>query len=283
MVFFVGMLLAVTISAYAIGFDAETVYESVVVVYADNAIGSGFAIGENCIITNAHVVKNANSITVSTYGGESYEASVYVLDRKLDLAVLTVSQDVFRPLPIADVNACKIGDDIYTIGSPNSMAYSLTKGVISAKDRKIGTHKYIQIDAAINAGNSGGPLLNENGEVLGVNTMKMSDSEGIGLSIPINAVCTFLTENSIELNENNTVSGILIMPQPEDTAAPIVEPNGSDDYQKGSSDSVLIELLSISVLLNIVLIIVLIHGKRKTPLVKADPSERTDFEIEIEE
>ena len=95
----------------------------------------------------------------------------------------------------------KTGDDIYAIGAPKGMAYTLTKGGVSAKERMIGNKSYIQIDAAINEGNSGGPLLNDAGQVLGMNTLKMSDSEGIGLAIPVNRICEYLKSLGIELKD----------------------------------------------------------------------------------
>ena len=294
------VLLASAAPLRAIGFDAERVYASVFVVYADNAVGSGFSVGGNCIVTNAHVVENAGGIYVSTYGGELYAAEVYAMDEELDIAVLTVSEALFEALPVADIAACKIGDDIYTIGAPNSMAYTLTKGVISAKERVIRKQTYLQIDAAINAGNSGGPLLNDSGEVLGMNTLKMSDSEGIGLSIPINTICDYLVSCGVSLDDSFHVSGALETRQLEaggsapGTDASDTETGGSDtgaggpdsgaggiaDDDGDSAGPVLIVLLCLSGALNIALVAVLIWGKRKRAA-KPDPSERTDFEIEF--
>jgi len=279
------VLFTPTMSVYAIGFDAESVYESVMVVHAGNSLGSGFAIGENCIITNAHVVDNASSISVSTYSGDIYEAAVFACDEDLDLAALVVLNAEFSPLPVADIDACRIGDDIYTIGAPKSMTYTLTKGVISAKQRMVRAKEYIQIDAAINAGNSGGPLLNESGEVLGVNTLKMSDSEGIGLAIPMRIVCAFLSDSNIELDDNRLVVGALQLPEPEpELPTDLVEDSAdSTDPRASKTNGVLIVLLCVSVSLNIVFAIGYIRRKKKRTIMMTDPSERTDFEIEIEE
>lgn len=276
-------LLAPATPVYAIGFEAEKVYESVFVVYTDDTVGSGFAIGVNCIVTNAHVVENANNIVVTTYSGNSYEASIFAIDDDLDIAVLVVSGTQFQALSVADIDTCKIGDDIYTIGAPDSMAYTLTKGIISAKERTVGRQTYIQIDAAINAGNSGGPLLNDSGEVLGINTLKMSDSEGIGLAIPMDTVCEYLVSSGIELDDNNNVLGILEIPEVSEMISPVSDAANNDDYSKNSADTVLLVFLCLSGSLNIVLITVLICKKKKRLPVKADPSERTDFEIEIED
>ena len=277
------VLFTLTMSVYAIGFDAESVYESVMVVHAGNSLGSGFAIGENCIITNAHVVDNASSISVSTYSGDIFEAAVFACDEELDLAVLVVLDAEFSPLPVADIDACRIGDDIYTIGAPKSMTYTLTKGVISAKQRMIRANEYIQIDAAINAGNSGGPLLNDSGEVLGVNTLKMSDSEGIGLAIPMRIVCAFLSDNNIELDDNSLVAGTLQLPEPELSTDLVEDSADSTDSRASKTNGLLVILLCISVSLNTLFAIGYIRRKKKKTVMMTDPSERTDFEIEIEE
>ena len=277
------VLFTPTMSVYAIGFDAESVYESVMVVHAGNSLGSGFAIGENCIITNAHVVDNASSISVSTYSGDIFEAAVFACDEELDLAVLVVLDAEFSPLPVADIDACRIGDDIYTIGAPKSMTYTLTKGVISAKQRMIRANEYIQIDAAINAGNSGGPLLNDSGEVLGVNTLKMSDSEGIGLAIPMRIVCAFLSDNNIELDDNSLVAGTLQLPEPELSTDLVEDSADSTDSRASKTNGLLVILLCISVSLNTLFAIGYIRRKKKKTVMMTDPSERTDFEIECEE
>lgn len=274
------MLLALSLPAYAIGFEAEEAYESVFVVYTEDSVGSGFAIGKNCVVTNAHVVEGSTEVILATYGGEQYEATVYVFDNDVDVAILIVPGASFEALSLANLDNIKIGDDIYTIGAPNSMTYTLTKGVISAKERVIRRHTYIQIDAAINAGNSGGPLLNDSGEVLGINTLKMSDSEGIGLSIPISAVCDYITENGITLDDNYHVVGELTVEPREE--APISDTDDTKYYDKKTNDIGLIIALCVSGLLNIILAFLLFR-KKASKQVKVDPSERTDFEIEIEE
>lgn len=277
------MLLALSLPAYAIGFEAEKVYESVFVVYTDNSIGSGFAMGMNCIVTNAHVVEDAESIVLTSYEGNEYEARVYLIDDTLDIALLVTSNTNFEALPIADFESAKIGDDIYTIGAPNSMTYTLTKGVISAKERIIRRQSYIQIDAAINAGNSGGPLLNDFGEVLGINTLKMSDSEGIGLSIPMTTVRDFLTESGIELDDDFHVAGDLTVQKIAEETISNSDTENNDNAEGSKNNPMLMVALCISILLNITFTIVLLHKKKKAKMSAIDPSERTDFEIEIEE
>lgn len=287
---FAGIIsLVFTAPVYAVDFDVEKTYESVFVIYTDDAMGSGFAIGENCIITNAHVVEDAAAVEVDSYDEQQYEATVLYIDDDLDIAVLAVADGTLKPLSVGDFSQCKTGDDIYAVGAPDYMTYTLTKGVISAKERKIGTHSYIQIDAAVNSGNSGGPLLNEAGEVIGVNSMKLTDSEGIALAIPMTAVCDFLADNGIQLTENNNVAGVLSIEDMKNESGENSDAqNQAAGVFGGGYQIVLIFLLALSLLLNIILIVILIRKRRLSKKKKADayqpdPSERTDFEIDMME
>ena len=286
----VAVLFASTSSAGAIGFEAEKAYESVFVIYSGNSLGSGFAVGENCIVTNAHVIDNPRRITVETYGGAEYEASVLGSNEREDIAVLIVKDAKFPYLDIADLSTMKTGDDIYAIGAPQGMAYTLTKGGISAKDRVIGNQSYIQIDAPINKGNSGGPLLNDAGQLLGMNTLKMSDSEGIGLAIPISRICEYLKSLGIELSTKGNV--VDSFPMPEETEPFDPKPSDDDENKKPLDDredrhttpaiayiAVVVAVLSLAA--NVVLVVLLINEKKKKTIETYDPSERTDFEIEI--
>ena len=190
----------------------------------------------------------------------------------------------FPCLNVAKASSVKTGDDIYAIGAPKSMSYTLTKGVISAKERKVGKHSYIQIDAPINEGNSGGPLLNDNGEVLGVNTLKMTDSEGIGLAIPIEEVILYLRSLNLEVNEEGNIAGNIDLPEGQEN-----NPEENKDTSKGThkveqkeGNATLWSLLFVlSMIGNIVLFILFITERRKHIKCGQDMSERTDFEIEI--
>ena len=281
----VAVLLALPLSASAIGFKAEDKYTSVFVVTSGNSLGSGFAVGENCIVTNAHVLDSPNNIVLTTYAGETHSAYLVGYDQDKDIAVLGVKDVKFTPLTIADYNSLNTGDDVYAIGAPKSMAYTLTKGVISAKEREIGKYKYIQTDAAINEGNSGGPLLNDEGNVIGVNTLKMLDSEGIGLAIPMTVVSDFLKSLNIELDENGNVSETIIQETKEDEKDKPSEKNDDKGQEKSLKTPLVVTILIIalccSVAGNIILVILLVFQKRKNLNLKYDPRERTDFDIDI--
>ena len=286
----VAVLFASTLSVGGIGFEAETAYESVFVIYSGNSLGSGFAVGENCIVTNAHVINNPRSITVETYGGTKHKASVLGMNEQLDIAVLIVQDAKFPYLDIADLSTMKTGDDIYAIGAPHGMAYTLTKGGISTKERVVKNQSYIQIDAPINEGNSGGPLLNDAGLVLGMNTLKMSDSEGIGLAIPVSRICDYLKSLGIELNTNgNVVDSVTI---PEETKPSDTQPGGNNESKEPSDDQddeqrtptityIAVVVAALSLAANVILTVLLINEKKKSTVVPYDPSERTDFDIDI--
>ena len=142
--FVLAMILASSLSAYAIGFDTEEVYNSVFVIYSGNSMGSGFAIGENCIITNAHVINNQYDVIIETYGGEMKRAFIVALDERIDIALIGVADATFTPLRVADLSTVSVGDDVYAIGAPNSLAFTLTKGVVSSKERLVSRQKFIQ-------------------------------------------------------------------------------------------------------------------------------------------
>jgi serine protease Do len=213
------------------------------------------------------------------------------MDKYQDIAVLIVNDAHFPFLEIADLSTMKTGDDIYAIGAPKGMAYTLTKGGISAKERVIGNQSYIQIDAAINVGNSGGPLLNDEGKVLGVNTMKMSDSEGIGLAIPITSVCKYLNSLGIKLNGAGNVEDAVEISEDssmDDIHSSVdIESKETQASNRGNEKntpavvyiSVVVAVLSLAA--NVVLAVLLKNEKKKSAVVPYDPSERTDFDIDF--
>ena len=158
------------------------------------SLGSGFAISpDGYIVTNAHVVQQADQIRVKLANKDEYDAQLVGLDPKTDVALIKVKprQDL-AVLHLGNSDALEVGDWVVAIGNPFGLAETVTAGIVSAKGRVIGAGPYddfIQTDASINPGNSGGPLLNINGEVVGINSAIFSRSGGsigIGFAIPIN-------------------------------------------------------------------------------------------------
>ncbi len=158
-----------------------------------SSLGSGFIIKENgMVITNNHVIAGADDILVKVNSKE-YKAKVIGADPYMDIAVLKMeTKDKFKPIGFGNSDKARVGDWVVAIGNPFGLGGTVTSGIISARNRDIGMTRYddfIQTDASINQGNSGGPLFNLKGEVVGINTaiIGQSGSIGIGFAIPSNA------------------------------------------------------------------------------------------------
>lgn len=157
------------------------------------SLGSGFVFSaDGYIVTNNHVIEGADSIKVNLQvdknGDRSYDAEVIGTDKETDLALLKIKAD--KPLPFltfGDSDALRVGQWVMAIGNPFGLDHTVTAGIVSAKGRTIGAGPYdnfIQTDASINPGNSGGPLINMDGQVIGINTAIVASGQGIGFAIP---------------------------------------------------------------------------------------------------
>jgi len=158
------------------------------------ALGSGFIIdAKGIVITNNHVIQDAEDIVVRVGGDKEYKATIIGQDPLSDIAVLQIdSKEKFIPVNFGDSDKARIGDWVIAIGNPFGLGGTVTAGIISARNRSIGLSRYedyIQTDASINSGNSGGPLFDMNGDVVGINTaiLGKGGSIGIGFSIPSNS------------------------------------------------------------------------------------------------
>lgn len=162
-------------------------------------MGSGFIINnDGYILTNYHVIDGSKEVTVTLSDNREVTASIVNYDADQDLAMIKINEDIEVPgvVELGDSDALQTGEEVLAIGSPLSkeLSYTLTKGIVSALNRSVETESgvnsnLIQTDTAINSGNSGGPLINTKGQVVGINTLKASDgAEGIGFAIPINDV-----------------------------------------------------------------------------------------------
>ena len=155
------------------------------------SLGSGFIIArDGFILTNFHVVKDAESITVVLHDETEHTAKIIGKDAKTDIALIKIDSSINFPVaPLGNSDAVRVGDWVLAIGNPFGLKYTVTAGIVSAKGRDIGAGPYddfIQTDASINPGNSGGPLINMKGEVVGINTAIVAGGAGIGFAIPIN-------------------------------------------------------------------------------------------------
>ena len=172
-----------------------------------SALGSGFIIdAKGIVVTNNHVIQGAEDILVRVDGDKEYKAKVIGADPLSDIAVLEMeTKDSFKPVKFGDSDKARIGDWVIAIGNPFGLGGTVTAGIISARNRSIGLSRYedfIQTDASINQGNSGGPLFDMNGNVIGINTaiLGQSGSIGIGFSIPSNSA-KLVIDQLIEFGE----------------------------------------------------------------------------------
>jgi len=159
-----------------------------------SALGSGFIIDKKgIVVTNNHVIDGAEDIVVQVNGEKKFKAKVIGADPLSDIAVLQIdTNEKFVPVKFGDSDKARIGDWVIAIGNPFGLGGTVTSGIISARNRSIGLSRYedyIQTDASINSGNSGGPLFDMNGDVIGINTaiLGRSGNVGIGFSIPSNS------------------------------------------------------------------------------------------------
>lgn len=184
-----------------VGAVSAVVKPSTVLIETTVTDGTGYGTGffltdDGYIATNYHVIKRAESIRVTLYSGKSYSATVVGFYEPDDLAVIKIDGEGFREIEIGDSDSIHVGDTVIAIGNPSGTAgaWTTTQGIVSALDRRVesqvdgftGTIKMIQTDTPVNPGNSGGPLCNEGGEIVGIVTQKLSGYESIGFAIPIN-------------------------------------------------------------------------------------------------
>lgn len=159
--------------------------------FKQRSLGSGFIIEKaGFIVTNNHVIENADKVKVKLKNGDEFDAEVVGRDPNTDLALIKIDAKGDLPtVKIGDSDSIRVGQWVVAIGSPFGFEQTVTSGIVSAKGRVIGSGPYddfIQTDASINPGNSGGPLINLQGEVVGINTAIIASGQGIGFAIPIN-------------------------------------------------------------------------------------------------
>ncbi len=169
--------------------------------YANNSIGSGVIFSEDgYIVTNTHIISGNKLIKVKLHTGEEFDANLIGADLNADIAVLKInSNSVLKPINVSNSDDLKIGDKVLAIGNPYGIGISVSSGIISATGRDYGNPylELIQTDAAINPGNSGGALINENGNLIGINTKIFSRTgayQGLGFAIPSNNIVQIASE-----------------------------------------------------------------------------------------
>lgn len=193
-------MIAVKCMPSAVGIEVSATTRSYFGSYKSSGVGSGFILTEDgYIATNNHVVEGADEINVMLEDGTKYPAEIIGTDSLTDLAVIKIEAKGLVPMEIGDSDLMRVGDSVIAIGTPAGIEFAgtVTDGIVSAINRNVevqsssGSKKtmtLMQTNAAINPGNSGGPLINNKGQVIGINTLKLTEKyEGIGFSIPINS------------------------------------------------------------------------------------------------
>jgi putative serine protease PepD len=217
--------------------SVQSIYQlankGVVEISAGQGQGSGFVYdGNGHIVTNQHVVEGSTSVSVKFWNGKTYNAQVVGTDASTDLAVLKVNAPVSElfPLALGDSSKLAVGDAVVAIGSPFGLEGTVTSGIVSALHREMTSPNHfaidnsIQTDAAINHGNSGGPLLNAQGKVVGVNSQIESNSggnEGVGFAIPSNTVKSIASQLISSGKAEHAFLGVVLSDSSSQTGAAI--------------------------------------------------------------
>ncbi len=168
----------------------EDAIKSVVTIRTDISQGTGFIVNsEGYVVTNYHVMENVRSAGIYTYDGEMHQVNLIGYNSNFDIALLQIPGD-YDSLKLADSDDIQIGESVIAIGNPLGLQFSVTKGIVS-NIHQTGPAKieaYIQTDAALNPGNSGGPLINKQGKVIGINNFKIKETEGMGFALESNYI-----------------------------------------------------------------------------------------------
>ena len=168
----------------------EDAVKGVVTIRTDVGQGSGFLITSNgYIVTNYHVMEDAKAATIITYEGDQHSVALIGHNEEMDITLLKI-EGTFEELEIGDSDDVSVGEKVIAIGNPYGLSFSVSEGIVSALHREgdNGYNVYIQTDAALNSGNSGGPLIDKNGEVIGVNNFKIENGESLGFALESNTM-----------------------------------------------------------------------------------------------
>ena len=206
--------------------------------------GSGFIVSkEGYILTNNHVVEDADKIKVTMLDGRTFDAKKVGQDPTFDLAVIQIKAGDLPVLPLGDSSATEVGEQVVAIGNPHGFENTVTAGIISAKNRTlqapgINFQGFLQTDAAINPGNSGGPLIDLNGNVVGINTAIVPYAQGIGFAVPVNMAKQIMDDLIKHGEVRRGWLGVTVQPLTaslvEAYKIPVKEGSIIADVQKGS-------------------------------------------------
>lgn len=199
----------------------DKIGDAVVTVVAGNRAGAGLIVNsDGYVLTNKHVLDKAQEADVILRNDEKIAAKVVKCATERDLCLLKVERQHLPTVQFASSKGLRQGEDVAAIGAPLGLPNTVTKGVVSATDRDISGQKFLQIDAALNKGNSGGPVINGKGQVIGIATKVAKEAENMGFAIPSDDATAFLSEADV------TFSAALGKEAAEEEAKPVEEPEG---------------------------------------------------------
>jgi len=175
--------------------------DAVALVVTENAFGSGFIIHpDGIVVTNYHVVEDADKVAITLKSGENYLAvSVVDYDQAKDIILLKIDGNKLPTIPIGNSNKARVAEEIVVIGNPEGLNNSVSKGIISSIEREFESEDYIQVDASISGGSSGGPIMNNRGEAIAISTFYYIEGQNLNFGIPINTI--------FELELGNIIKG----------------------------------------------------------------------------
>ncbi len=187
----------------------EKAVKSVVTIRTDFSQGTGFIVDEEgYVVTNAHIMEGARAAGIITYDGNLHQVKLIGKNELMDIILLKIeTEGTYEPLELADSNYAQVGEKVIAIGNPLGLQFSVTEGIVSAVHRE-GINKikaYIQTEAALNPGNSGGPLINKQGKVIGINNFKIGGVEGLGFALESNYVKDAVNDIAIKALEKRLI------------------------------------------------------------------------------
>jgi len=200
------LTVAVAVPLYAQDAQAQnvkidglsTVDPAVVTIRGPGFDGAGFVVDDaGHILTAAHVVRKAKRVEVKLAGGARRSARVTVADTGRDLALLDSDDAALPSVTLSPSTGLRPGQDVFALGAPMGLEHTVTKGVVSALSRRVGGQDFLQIDAALNPGNSGGPVVDDRGAVVGMSTVVVKDAQNLGFAVPSEVLAGFLEESKI--------------------------------------------------------------------------------------
>ncbi len=246
---------------------------AVVTITNGSALGSGFLINpEGYLLTNHHVVGTASVVQVELESGQSYDARVVGVSRQDDIALVQLPVHNLPVAILGDSSQVQQGQSVIAIGSPLGFKHTATRGIISSLNVVLDGHTFLQSDASLNPGNSGGPLLDTHGRIIGINTMISKGGQGIGFSIPINAVAPLLEQYGVAVisDLSNQQMALKTARRPSPTTVPAARSHSSSPIW-------LVLLLLVALLLTALLLAARQRSWRRAIVLHNEP----DIEIKL--